>query len=214
MQNVQFKNLFLVVCIAILLVACGGAQPNAPVSTNGTVVILGDSLSYGTGAAKGQDYPSLLAGNTGWQVVNAGVPGDTSADGLERLPELLSEHKIDLLIVELGGNDFLRRVSIDDTTKNIKTILAQSKARNIPTVLLAIPAFSPIGAAFGNLSDHPLYEKLSQETDTPLIEDVFSDVLSKPSLKADYIHPNAEGYQKVELALREALIEQGFLAKP
>lgn len=205
------KKLFLITWLTALVAACGGEKSHAVIPTNATVVILGDSLTYGTGADKGQDYASLLASNTGWNVINAGVPGNTSANGLERLPDLLSEHKVDLLIVELGGNDFLQHLPEADTAKNLKAILTQSKAKNIPTLLLAIPAFSPIGAAFGNLSDHPLYERLAQETHTPLIDDVFSDTLAKNSLKADPIHPNAEGYRMVEEGLRKALIKQGFL---
>ena len=79
--------------------------------------------------------------------------------------------------------------------------------------MLAIPAFSPLGAAFGNLSDHPIYEKIAQETGTALIEDVFSDVLAKNGLKADPVHPNAAGYRVVEEGLRTTLIEMGFLSK-
>ncbi len=206
-----FKKLFLITCFSILTVACGSDKLHAVIPRNANVVILGDSLTYGTGAEKGQDYASMLANESGWNVINAGVPGNTSSNGLERLTDLLDEQKVDLLIVELGGNDFLRHLPEEETTKNLKAILAQSKASNIPTVLLAIPEFSPIGAAFGNLSDHPLYKKLAKETDTPLIEDVFSDVLSKNSLKSDQIHPNAEGYRRVEGNLRKALTKMGFL---
>lgn len=196
----------------MLITACGNGQQYSALPAKSTVVILGDSLTYGTGAGKDQDYASMLASNTGWNIINAGVPGNTSSDGLERLPELLGAHKIDLLIVELGGNDFLRKLPEAETTSNLKAILAQVKARKIQTVLLAIPEFSPIGAAFGNLSDHPLYEKLAKETDTPLVEDVFSDVLANTSLKTDAIHPNAEGYRVVEDNLRKSLIKMGFLS--
>jgi len=181
-------------------------------------VILGDSLTYGTGAGSGEDYASILASNTGWNIINAGVPGNTSFDGLSRLPQILAAHengeqKIDLLIVELGGNDFLRHVPEHETVNNLKSILSQAKAKRIKTMLIAIPKFSPVGAAFGALSDHPLYEQLAEETDTPLIEDLFSDVLAKNSLKADPIHPNAEGYRLVASELQNALMDLGFLKK-
>ncbi|MDD2832458.1 MAG: arylesterase [Methylotenera sp.] len=203
-------------CAAVLLVACGAKSEFSALHSGANVLVLGDSLSYGTGAAKGEDYVSLLAANTQWQLVNAGVPGNTSADGLQRLPDLLEtyhadESKIDLLIVELGGNDFLRQISEAETKNNLKAILQQAKTHHIQAVLLAIPKFSPIGAAFGNLSDHELYAALAKETGTPLIEDIFSDVLAKNSLKSDAIHPNAQGYKKVEEALRKGLIELGFL---
>lgn len=205
------KKLSLVVLLSLFIAACGEEQRYTPLPKTATVAILGDSLSYGTGAEKGQDYPSLLAANTGWNIINAGVPGDTSADGLERLQYLLDNHEIDLLIVELGGNDFLRRVPEAETMNNLKSILTEIKANNIQPLLVAIPEFSPFGAAVGSLSDHKLYAQLAKETNTPLIKDIFSDVLGKNALKADPIHPNAEGYRIVEENLRKALTKMGFL---
>lgn len=206
------KSLLFVIVLSVLMIACGSPQ-YATVPASATVLVLGDSLTYGTGADRHQDYPSLLAAQTRWNVINAGVPGDTSAQGLERLPDLLDEHKVDFLIVALGGNDFLRKIPESETEQNLKAILALAKAKNIPTVLLAIPAFSPIGAAFGNLSDHEIYAKLAKETEVPLIEELFTEVLAKNSLKADYVHPNAEGYRVIENQLVEELTELGFLSK-
>lgn len=198
--------------IALLtLAACSNEPQFPPLPKGANVLILGDSLSHGTGAAEGEDYPSLLAANTDWNIINAGVPGDTSAGGLQRLPGLLDRHEVDLLIVELGGNDFIRRVPQQETINNLRTILSEARANNIQPLLLAIPAFSPFGAAVGSLSDHELYRQLAKETDTPLVEDIFSDVLAKNALKSDPIHPNAEGYRLVEEGLRKALSKKGFL---
>jgi acyl-CoA hydrolase len=207
---------FLLAIIVVLFAACDSGRQFTTLPANANVVVLGDSLTYGTGAGNGEDYVSLLSADTGWNIINAGVPGNTSADGLGRLDALLASHddgiqKIDLLIVELGGNDFLKHVPETETVRNLNAILAQSKVRNIQTVLIAIPKFSPIGAAFGNLQDHPLYEKLADETETPLIEGVFSAVLAKNSLKADPIHPNANGYRIVAADLKSALSDFGFL---
>lgn len=218
MNVVSFKRWCLLLWLLFGLVACDSQYRHAPLPSTSTIVILGDSLTYGTGAGSGQDYASILASSTGWNVINAGIPGNTSYDGLARLPQILKAHergeaKIDLLIVELGGNDFLKRVPELETVNNLKSILSEAKAENINTVLIAIPEFSPFGAAFGSLSDHPLYEKLADETDTPLIEDLFSDVLANNSLKADSIHPNAQGYQLVASKLQEALMDLGFLKK-
>ena len=213
----MFKKITLAV-FALLLIACDSGHKFTTLSHNANVVILGDSLTYGTGAAQGEDYVSLLTTDTGWQIVNAGVPGNTSAQGLGRLGALLAAHdsgtqKIDLLIVELGGNDFLGRMPETETVRNLSEIIAQTKARNIQAVLVAIPKFSPIGAAFGSLEDHPLYEKLAEDTNTPLIEGVFSNVLAKNSLKADPIHPNGEGYRIVATDMKKALSDFGFLTK-
>jgi acyl-CoA hydrolase len=198
------------------LVACGKtAEKYAAIPQGATVLILGDSLSYGTGANTGtntgEDYPSLLATKTGWQIINAGVPGDTSAGGLERLPALLQQHQPKLLIVELGGNDFLHNVPQTKTMANLKAILTQAKQAAVPTVLVAIPEVSAFRAAMGNLQDHTLFETLAQETSTPLISNVFSEVLSDNTLKADQIHANAKGYAVVSELLYRKLAEFGFL---
>lgn len=209
-------RLLALCCLTCLLYACSReklpAIPAIPaIPAGSTVLVLGDSLSYGTGAEKDQDYPTLLAQHTGWNVINAGVPGDTSAQALARLPALLDEHQPALLMIELGGNDFLMKVPISQTTANLKSIIQMGQSKKITTLLVAIPDYQPVKAAFGGLSDHPLYETLSKETQTPLIEDVFSPVLSKNALKADYVHPNAEGYRQVEEQLRASLIDLGLL---
>jgi acyl-CoA thioesterase I len=196
--------------LAVLLVAC--SKPHyAPIPPGATVLVLGDSVSYGTGAGKDEDYPTLLAARTGWNIINAGVPGDTTEGGLQRLPRLLQEYSPQLLLVELGGNDFLRRVPRARTASNLKAILAQSRARGVPAVLMAVPRPNLFGAAVGSLSDDAIYEEIAKQTDTPIVEDVLSDVLAKNSLKSDPIHPNAQGYRLVAENLHLALQELGFV---
>ncbi len=194
------------------LASCGkDIQKYPAIPAGATVLILGDSLSYGTGANTGEDYPTLLAKSTGWNIINEGIPGDTSAGGLVRLPSLLEQHQPKLLIVELGGNDFLRHTAQTETITNLKAILVEAKAKSVTTILVAIPEISALKAAVGSLSDHPLYEALAKETNTPLITDVFSEVLSDRALKADQIHANAKGYAEVSEQFGEKLKELGFL---
>lgn len=196
---------------SLILASCGGgSEKYAAISQGATVLVLGDSLSYGTGASLGEDYPTLLAKSTGWNMINEGVPGDTTAGGLARLPALLEQHQPKLLIVELGGNDLLRQTSQTEIISNLKAILAVAKAQNMQAILVAIPEFSPLKATFGNLSDHPLYAAIAKETTTPLIADVFSLVLSDRDLKSDQIHANAKGYAVVSQQMHEKLKELGF----
>ena len=194
------------------LVSCGkSVEKYAAIPQGSTVLILGDSLSYGTGANKGEDYPSLLTKATGWNIINEGVPGDTTASGLARLPDLLEVYQPKLLIVELGGNDLLHQTSPTEITQNLNSILGLAKAQGIQAILVAIPEISPLKAAVGNLSDHPLYETIATETATPIFADVFSDVLSDRDLKADQIHANAKGYAVVSEKFGEKLKELGYL---
>jgi acyl-CoA thioesterase I len=206
------KRYYVVLCIIFLtsIAACGESAKYAAIPKGATVLILGDSLSYGTGAKDGEDYPALLAKSTGWKIVNKGIPGDTSAGGLERLPDLLTEYQPQLLIVELGGNDFLHQVPKSQTEANLKAILSLAKAQKIKIVLVAIPEFNALRAAVGSLADHPMYDAIAKDMATPLITDVFSEVLSDRTLKADQIHPNATGYSKVNEKIYKALKKLGF----
>ena len=203
----------LLILIASSLTSCGKDGKYESVPKGATVLILGDSLSYGTGAKEGEDYPALLAATTGWQIINKGIPGDTSAGGLERLPGLLTEYHPQLLIVELGGNDILHQQPQSQTTANLSAILSLAKAQNIQAVLVAIPEFNALKAAMGNLDDHPMYEKIAEETAAPLIKDVFSEVLSDRSLKADQIHPNTQGYALVAEKMLNSLKDLGLKSK-
>jgi acyl-CoA thioesterase I len=202
----------ILVLLFVLLAACDNAVPKGVIISQGaTVLILGDSLSYGTGANAGEDYPSLLEKSTGWKVVNEGIPGDTSSQGLARLPNLLEEYKPQLLVIELGGNDLLGKMPVSELERNVKEIVLKAREQGVDSVLVAIPSVSPLKAAIGGLSDHPIYKKISEETKTPLITEVFSEVLSDRDLKSDQIHPNAMGYQQVANKMHETLRELGYL---
>ncbi len=193
------------------LAACSAdIAKQAAIPAGATVLILGDSLSYGTGAKPGQEYPALLAQTTHWQIINAGIHGDTTATGLARLPTLLDAHQPRLLMIELGGNDLLRHIPAAQVEQNLNNILALAKAHNVEAVLVAIPAISPLMAAVGHLSDHPMYARIAEETHTPLVSDVFSEVLSKRLLKSDQIHPNANGYTQVAVKMAAQLEALGY----
>lgn len=210
MKKIIFLLLIVVAALAMAWSGEDDVVKHAVIPQGATVLVLGDSLSYGTGANAGEDYPTLLAKSTGWNIINEGIPGDTSAGGLQRLPALLEAHQPKLLIVELGGNDLLRQAPQTEIVHNLKTILSMAKAQGVASVLVAIPEISPLKAAVGNLSDHPLYETIAKETATPLIADVFSDVLSDRDLKSDQIHANALGYRVISDKLYVKLQELGF----
>ncbi|MEQ1602017.1 MAG: arylesterase [Methylophilaceae bacterium] len=195
--------------LLLVLFACS-AEKHAAIPQGSNVLALGDSVTYGTGAEASESYPELLAAKTGWRVINAGVAGNTSADALTRLPELLEQHTPRLILVELGGNDFLRHVALQETIANLKAVLSLAKAHGIPVVLVAVPRPNLLGAAVGHLSDDPIYQTISRETGTPVVKNVLSDVLSQNTLKSDPIHPNAQGYRRMANELALALQELGF----
>lgn len=213
---VQSYRSFFAILLATMLAfspGCGRAPEHAALPPGSPVLALGDSVTYGTGAGAGEDYPARLAEISGWHMHNHGVPGDTSTGALSRLDDALDTTQPALVIVEIGGNDFLRRQPAAAVKENIRAILRRVKAANIPVVLVAVPAFSPLGAVVGRLPDAPLYAELAEEEKVPLVADVFADVLSDPELKADPIHPNAAGYRKLAEGIADALRDIGLLAR-
>lgn len=191
--------------------ACRKAPRQAPVARGELVLAFGDSVTYGTGAAPGEDWPARLAALTGWRIVNAGVPGDTAENAAARLAPLLAEHRPALVIVELGGNDFLRRrpaAAVKDDLRRIIQLVRQAGSR---VVLIGVPELSLLAVVAGKPGDAPLYRELAEEENIPLIPDVFSDVLSRPELCADRIHPNAAGYRQMADGLFAELKRLGFL---
>lgn len=174
------------------------------VASAATVLALGDSITFGTGATPETSYPAVLARLTGWNVVNAGVAGDTSAQALSRLPALLQEHAPALVLVSIGGNDFLRRLPEGETRANIRQICERSLASGAQTLLVAIPALSATAAITGTLADHAMYGEIAQALKLPLHANGWSAVLSNPALRSDQIHANARGYEQFAQSLLAA----------
>ena len=204
---------FLAALLAPALAACGRkAARLAALPAGATVLALGDSITFGTGASPQASYPAVLAGLTGWAVVNAGVPGDTSAAALARLPDLLQQHAPALVLVSIGGNDFLRRVPPETTRANIRSICKQAREAGAQVVLVGIPEASALAAAARALGDHAMYEELAAELELPLHEGGWAKVLSDPTLRSDAIHANAQGYEAFATGLAQRLRELGLLA--
>jgi acyl-CoA thioesterase I len=197
---------------ACALAACSRKPPpTAALPTGSSVLALGDSITFGTGADSAAAYPAQLAALTGWAVVNAGVPGDTAAQAAERLPALLVEHKPALVIVSAGGNDFLRRVPAAETEAALRSAIASARNAGAQVLLVAVPQPS-IGAALGaGLTDHPLYAKLADELKLPLHANGWAKVLGDDKLRSDQIHANAAGYRAFAEDLAATLRSTGLL---
>ena len=200
-----FRQVFFAAAIAVLLAACSGPPTLKPLSKNATILAFGDSLTYGTGTTKTQSYPATLASLTGRRVINAGVPGEVSADGLKRLPGLLAEHKPDLLILIHGGNDMLRRRSFSQAADNVRAMVNLARERNTDVILLAVPKPGLI------LSPPAFYQQIALGTDIPIEEDAISDILQYPANKSDAVHPNAKGYRILAEKIVELLKDEGAL---
>jgi len=209
------RRLFLQTISLLLAGSIAGCskEPRLPAIAAGkTVLAFGDSVTYGTGAATGQDWPTLLAGKSGWRVINAGVPGDTAEAATGRIQGLLDEHQPALVILELGGNDFLRRRPPKAVKEDLRRIIQSVRRHGSQLVLIAVPEFSLLSVVARKPSDAALYGELAKEEKVPLISDVFSNILARPELCADQIHPNANGYQEMAAQFQIQLKKLGLLA--
>jgi acyl-CoA hydrolase len=203
-------RLWLSLLLLLTAVACGGAGKEAALPAGTTVLALGDSLTAPHGVKPGEDWPTLLGQKTGWVVINAGVSGNTSAQALERLPGLLDEHKPQLVLVTLGGNDMLRKLPPAQTVGNIGRMLDMARAKGARVVLLATPRPSLAGAVFNSLAPADFYAEIAKEKKVPLIKDALPEVLSDTSLKGDQLHPNAAGHALLGEKIHGDLKKIGF----
>jgi lysophospholipase L1-like esterase len=189
---------------ASLLAGCGERVPRvAAVGADEVIVAFGDSLTYGTGASESESYPEVLAQLIGRKVVRSGVPGEVTAQGLARLPQVLDQHRPALIIVCLGGNDMLRKVDDAQIRSNLRQIIRTIRERGIAVVLVGVPrpALLTSAAAF--------YGELAQEYRIPYEGKVLNEVMHQLDLKADLIHPNAKGYRRMAEAIAALLKHAG-----
>ena len=199
--------------LLVTLAGCARDKKTAqPVPPGSTVLALGDSLTFGTGASAETSYPTVLAGLTGWNVVNAGVPGDTSAQALARLPALLAEHQPKLVIVSIGGNDFLRKLPESDTRTHVHAICKQALAAGAQVLLVAVPR-ATVAAALGQMTDHALYAEVSEDLKIPLQREAWGEVLAQPDLRADAVHANARGYAQFARSVQGTAAAVGLLPR-
>ena len=199
------SRFFIAVCVAFLLAACERAPTLPKLNSHDVIVAFGDSLTHGTGASADTAYPAVLASLTGHTVINAGVPGDTTTTALERLPDVLAEHRPRLVLLCLGGNDMLRKQPEAATENNLRLLVQTIRASGAEVMLIAVPE----PKLFGGAAD--FYGRIAEEMQLPLEREVFSDVLKDNRLKSDPIHANAAGYRVVAERLAEFLREAGAL---
>lgn len=208
------RRLLLATAGGLVALAGCGRKPirGRPVPAGSTVLAIGDSLTWGTGATPETSYPSVLARLTGWRVVNAGAPGDTAAQALARTAALLAEHQPALVLLCIGGNDLLRRLDEATTRSTVEHIARAVLAAGAQLLLIAVPKPTLAARFTGSLTDHPLYGELAEQLQLPLHRQGWSEVLADERLRADAIHANAAGYEQFARGLLATLRATGLLA--
>jgi acyl-CoA thioesterase-1 len=200
------RPLLLVLALAVVAAfwVLGPESPRAAPPTAGErVVAFGDSLVQGVGATPGSDLVSVLSERLGVPIVNAGRSGDTTATALGRLePAVLSQNPR-IVIVLLGGNDYLRRVPPAQTFANLEAIVGRIRNQGAAVIL--------VGLSLGVFSDSygDGYRDVARRASAGLVPDVLDGILGRGDLMADQIHPNDRGYalmaDRIEPALRDLL---------
>ncbi len=159
-----------------------------PVNTK--IVAFGDSITYGYRVDNDKNYPSVLANLLQVKVINAGVNGELSKNGLQRLPSILTKYKPDILIICEGGNDILQRKNLTKTKENIAKMIELAQSKKIQVVLIGVP-----DVEFLTLSTASFYQELADKYNVPLDDSSLEEILNDDTLKIDTVHPNAKGYK-------------------
>jgi acyl-CoA thioesterase-1 len=174
----------------------------APDSRRPRIVVLGDSIAAGLGLRPQESFPSVLqqrldAERLAFEVINAGVSGDTSAGGVRRLDWAL-DGDVRILVLELGANDGLRGLSVDEMSRNLDLIMERAKGRGVRVVLCGMEAPPNFGPEYTR-AFRAAYVRLAREHgEVAFIPFVLDGVAGVPSLnQPDGIHPNAEGARRV-----------------
>jgi acyl-CoA thioesterase I len=191
--------------VALAVAACGERTKLARLPTDAVVLAFGDSLTHGTGAAEDESYPAQLERLIGRRVVRAAVPGEVTAQALERLPRTLDEHAPQLMLLCIGGNDFLRRLGNPQAEANVRAMVKLARGRGVEVLLIGTPepGLRPAPPAF--------FAAIAREFELPYEDAAMAEVLRDNALKSDPIHPNARGYRVIAERLAERLKRSGAI---
>jgi acyl-CoA thioesterase-1 len=224
-------SLLLAAIVVSGLPICASGAGLPRLAKGAVILAFGDSLTFGTGAAAEESYPAVLERLVGRRVVNEGIPGEISGEGLERLPEVLKREKPALLILCHGANDLLRFLDKRRIAANLRAMIRLAREKGVAVLLVAVPLLDitlspePLeleittkkGAAIRiavpspgiTLSPAPLYREIAAEMGLPVEEETLTMVLSDGSLKSDFIHPNTAGYRRLAGSIAVLLRKSG-----
>ncbi len=197
MKIIKLSGIFIISLIVLL----GCAKPEIRnLDAQGTSIIcFGDSLTFGYGANPQEDYPTALGKLVRLSVVNAGVDGDTTFEALKRLEKDVLDKNPRLVIVEFCGNDFLKKISKEDTVKNLSKIIDLVQAKGAMVALVDISA----GAFMQEYRQ--AFKQLAAQKKAIFISELLSKIITNPAMKSDFFHPNARGYQIIAKRIYQAI---------
>ncbi len=172
------------------------------VPLNTKILAFGDSLTYGYRVDADKNYPSILSNLLQTEVINAGVNGELTKEGLERLPKLLKKYKPQILILCEGGNDLIRSKKMKDIKANLSKMIELAQKQKIFVVLVGVPYLEYLTYRTADL-----YDQLAKQYDIPIEDSALEKIENDDKLKVDQIHPNAKGYEILSNALANLITE-------
>jgi acyl-CoA thioesterase-1 len=197
MKGARFKLTGFIMAVLALVASTGGQAAPAPLK----LLAFGTSLTQSFGVAPGMELPAVLqakldSAHIAAHIINAGVSGDTSADGLSRIDWSLADHP-DAAMVEMGSNDALRGIDPVQTEQNISSILEKLKTAHVPVLLLGMKAPRNLGREYATAFD-AIYPRLAARYHAILYPFVLDGVAMNPKLnQEDGIHPNPAGVKVI-----------------
>lgn len=198
------KAVLSLIVSVFLLTSC--SQPQLPaLQMNDVIVAFGDSLTVGYGVKQNQSYPSVLAKMSGLKIINSGISGETTLQGLERLPSVLEQYNPKLVILLEGGNDVLQKIPEPQIKANLAKMIQIIQSSGSAVLLVGVPEKKLFGSSLD------LYSELANEFNIPLEQDIVASLIKRPSMKSDYVHFNALGYQALAQAIYEAMQTSGAI---
>ncbi|MEX0967584.1 MAG: GDSL-type esterase/lipase family protein [Bacteroidia bacterium] len=228
------SRLWVALLSTLLLFACSGSSPenqeknpaaerspaeSTPETQTSTILFFGNSLTAGYGLEEEEAFPALIqekldSAGLEFRVVNAGVSGETSSGGRERIDWALRQH-IDIFVLELGANDGLRGIDPQETKKNLQVIIDKVRAANPETeIILAGMQIPPSMGADYTGRFKAIFSELAEENELYFVPFLLEGVAGNPALNlGDGIHPTAEG-QKILAQNVWNILEKIVMAQP
>ena len=203
MRKIKIPSIVLGVFLLGLIIFPAGCVKSdiANLESRGkNIVCFGDSITKGKGVNPAESYPAALAKMTSFPVVNAGINGDITSEGLKRVKTDVLDNDPFLVIIEFGGNDYLNKVPLEETIKNIEEMIKIIQARG---VMVAIVDISNVLFMEEYRQE---FQRLSNIYRAIFIPRILEDIVSNESLKSDAIHPNAKGYKIVAYRVYRGII--------
>jgi len=208
------KNRLLVIALlsysVIALNSCAKREIKNIDAKGKNIICFGDSITFGYGANPGEDFPSALAKMVNIPIINAGIDGDTSVEALQRLGSDVLDREPLLVIIEFGGNDFLRKIPKEVTLNNVKAMVEKIQAKQ------AMVAIADISAGLFLKEYRKAFYNLAQEKGAIFIPGILSGIITNPRMKSDFIHPNADGYKMIAQRIYRTILpylNQNILSK-